>query len=91
MAMQEIKSFKIVPSCIVIACVWGVLAVLEGIGLFLGGLVHGHVGIGLYGLIVRPLIFFAPAVLMSALAIWVYNAIAPQIGGIQIEVGDAKE
>lgn len=91
MAMQEIKSFKIVPTCLVIACVYGIIAVISSIGMFVGGLVHGHAAVGLFILVVRPLRMFASAIMLTALGIWFYNQIAPHVGGIQIEAGDIKE
>ena len=86
--MQEVKSINIVPTCVVVACVSGIIAVITGLGLFVGGLAHGHVASGLFGLFIRPLIIFAGSILATVVSIWLYNMLVPYVGGIEFEVGE---
>ncbi|MGH7813369.1 MAG: hypothetical protein ACREQI_05135 [Candidatus Binataceae bacterium] len=89
--MQEVKSIRIVPTCVVIACVAGIIAVLTGIGLFIGGLVHGHVATGLFLLLIRPLLVFAATIVTAAISIWLYNLISPYVGWITYETAEKND
>jgi hypothetical protein len=90
--MQQVKSFGIFQTAKVFAALYFIMTAIFAIPIAvigaIGGILAGKpTGLLFLLLLAAPFFYAAIGWLFGALACWLYNTIAAQIGGIEIELG----
>jgi hypothetical protein len=93
--MAQIKSFGVFRTARIVAILYAVIVFAFALGSALVTAVSSRlsstmpirsVASGLVGLVVLPLSGVVAAFAITALVCWLYNGLAPLIGGIEVEV-----
>lgn len=83
--MHEIKSFKIFQTAKVIAVLYIIFGVVEGVILAIA-FAHSPHPHSLFVLIGVPIVFAVAGFISMVIICWLYNLIAARIGGIAFEL-----
>jgi hypothetical protein len=84
--MQELKSFNIVATAKVAGALYLILGEVGGVIFALTALLHGRPIRALLALIFFGAIYGILGFIITAITAWLYNLIAAQIGGIEVEL-----
>jgi hypothetical protein len=84
--MQELKSFNVIATAKVAGALYAILGEAGGVILALIALFQGHLIRALIVLIFFGAIYGILGFIGTAIAAWLYNLIAAQIGGIEFEL-----
>jgi hypothetical protein len=84
--MHEIKSFKVWQTAIILAVLEGILFWIEGIFVAIAYLRHGQPMQALGFFVGLPILVTILTFIGVAFLCWLYNQVAPRIGGIAFEL-----
>jgi hypothetical protein len=91
--MHEIKSFKIFQTAKVIAALYALLGLVEGVILVILSLRHPqhHLRVAVFLAIGAPILFAVFGFIFMVIICWLYNLVAARIGGIAFELTPRSE
>jgi len=84
--MQEIKSIGVLSAAIMAGILYFILGEFGALTLAIMSIIHGHLIRGIILLIFLGFVYGIVGAIFVAIAAWLYNLIARQIGGIKIEI-----
>ena len=84
--MQQIKSVNVVQTAKVLALVYTAIAIVGGFISFVVLTALGHPLKGIMMLFLVPIVYGISGFLLFLILAWVYNQVAAQFGGIEIEI-----